>query len=62
MSKEAKAIDGDEGVRCGDEGEGGGLEAAGIPRVQGVGSGLEGGMEVRGLLMAIGASACVLLC
>ena len=62
MSKEAEAIDGDEGARHGDEGRGGGLKAAGVPRAQGVGLGLEGGMEVRGLSTAIGASACVLLC
>ena len=62
ISEEAEAIDGDEGARCGDEGEGGGLEAADVPRAQGVGSGLEGGTEVRGLSTAMGASACGPLC
>ena len=62
MSKEAKAIDGDEGARYRDGGEGGGLKAANVPRAQGMGSGLEGGTEVRGLSMAMGASAYGLLC
>ena len=63
ISEEAEAIDRDKGVRCGDEGRGGGLEAASVSRVQGMGSVLN---EVRGEggegLMAMGASACVPLC
>ena len=62
-SKEAKAIDGDEGARHGDEGERGGLKAASEgSRAQGMGLGLgEGGRRGLGLT-AIGTSICGLLC
>ena len=59
ISEEAEAIDGDEGARCGVEGERGGLEAASWgSRAWGVGPGL--GERGRGGLgsTAIGASIC----
>ena len=64
MSDEAKAINRDEGARCRDKGEEGGLEAAcEKPRAQGMGSGLGKGAEGGGLeLTAIGVSACSPLC